>query len=778
MRTTHGVCAPRAALVAGRRGSARAGSTRAPTVASRAAPHYAAPHGAHAGTVALHAPWTRAASSLAPAAAGPSAAAAEQHYADHTAPRVPHRAHVETFGGVPLAVLSIRSLADHCGGGYTSPVDHIEELPNAPVDELRETLAARHIGEADFILWHNILAQRTWPDAAALLERADTLPPFVLQRALRKVRAVSHVVNAIRLVERHIDAYPPDTTDRLVLFLAQHCLQARGWHASRRLTDMVLACAEQWLVRPLPNVARVSRVLAAYAAELFVAGDDARARAALHRVLDFAEAHTPDTAAQIAVCAVAATRTRAERRRAVVECLDVPLVARLLRVCRDDRLELLALGVRVAARRSDRVAATWAAELGPQAQAYRGTLSALLRATARAPGGTTTAWALFDHAVHDDHALDTHKWAIMLRAAAEDKRVPPERVEALLALHEGDAHACASHAARWHAPRHVVARLCAAAPAYTAIIDGFAARGELCRAFAVWDAMIRRGVPPDAWALASLCRVYTSAVRLDDAVALVRRAQGPSCQAGAPDEPLALSIPRALPPAERVHFPPPVPSSHLLNTLLSALLDANAPTAVCELYSASADAADVMSLDLLVRAGALAVQHGAAGRRCARAVRTHFGALLRGQHPELGACRSALTDGATWLLHSELRLQRLEARMRGLFARDPVPIQGAPAYVCFDARIFYHYCELLLALARAPTPEPGAWEELFLVPAWMRELDVAPLPDMLCLVIAALDEALPPGIAGSASDALRAWLRAWTQVPTDDAVGAYIRAHS
>ena len=685
----------------------------------------------------------------------------------------------------PLAALSVRSLLDYCAGGYVAPVATLTELPRAraALVPLLATLAARGIAPADFVRWHNILAARSWADAAALLAPVPpgTLPQLVVQRVLRKVHTPADVGGAIALVRAHLATYTLDQADRLVLFLAQHALQAGGWHAARTLTDMALDIAARWRARD-PAHARAPRLLAALAGALLPAGDDARARAALMRLVD-------------AGGAAVAARVAAAPPHRLLALVDVPLAQRLLEVCGGhDRAALLSLGVRAAAARGDSMAAEWAAELGRAAGAHHGTLPALVRAAFRVPGGAPAAWALFDAAVGADAAHDDpRKWALVLRAAAASASVAPARAAALLRLHEGDAAACDAHLARWHVPHTIAARLCAAVPAYTALMDGFAARGERMRAFAVYDVMCRRGVVPDARAYASLCRLYVAEGRIGEVVAaagLYARASPAEPMHGCEQAAQAPRPPRqrqpALPPPCALIIPPslpPVPpghmSTHLLNTLLEVLLHTR-PHEVRALYEKADDlmvTTDVVSLDLLVRAAAACADGASSPARAdARAVRTHFRAVLDTQHPEIAQCRSAL--GGAWLLRGELRLQRLEGRLHALFVRAPRPVRVAPPHVRFDGRLFLHYAELLRALATARTPDAGAWEELFAVPVWLAALDISPPRELLALVLAAVDEALPPGVAESAGSALRRWLHTWTAVPSDAEVGAYVRARA
>lgn len=149
-----------------------------------------------------------------------------------------------------------------------------------------------------------------------------------------------------------------------------------------------------------------------------------------------------------------------------------------------------------------------------------------------------------------------------------------------------------------------------------------------------------------------------------------------------------------------------------------------------------------------------------------------------------------------WLVRGELRLrrweqwieQRVAGLLRGAAGRADAPSSPAPAdaaTLCIDARGFYQYCRLLQALLDAADSSgmPSAAlvreiaDELFLVPAWMRALDLVPTRATLCLLCAAQDERLPPA-AGVAP--LREWLVAWLgdeHVPSDAEIGAWFREH-
>ena len=77
--------------------------------------------------------------------------------------------------------------------------------------------------------------------------------------------------------------------------------------------------------------------------------------------------------------------------------------------------------------------------------------------------------------------------------------------------------------------------------------------------------------------------------------------------------------------------------------------------------------------------------------------------------------------------------------------------------------------------SRATTDQ--LWEELFLIAAWMRALDVTPMRETLCLWCSVHDERLPPA-ASTAS--WRTWLAQWlgeASVPSDAELGAWYRAH-
>lgn len=80
--------------------------------------------------------------------------------------------------------------------------------------------------------------------------------------------------------------------------------------------------------------------------------------------------------------------------------------------------------------------------------------------------------------------------------------------------------------------------------------------------------------------------------------------------------------------------------------------------------------------------------------------------------------------------------------------------QSDVAEISFDAHVFHHYLLLLPLVQHDLRDVHGAkgyekigfvsWDERFTVLAWMRALDVKPMPSTLCLLCSYLDEILPP----------------------------------
>lgn len=781
-----------------------------------------------------------------------------------------------TPGGAPLSALSLRSLMDYCAEGGapgSEEASALEALPGVLPDalpQLRATLAERGVTPSAFVLWYNVLTRSTWAECAALLESqsAQEVPQFVLQRALDRVASLSDAASAVRLVERQSASFRLDVADRMWVRLTRICLERlQAWHVARRVTNGILDTAARWLERPRPmRQARAQELVQLQLRVLWAAGDDDRARRSFVQALHFARTRVPAAASwseRYAPGAAAAAR----RAHGSAPFFNVPLVAALLDGCQSaHRRRLLALGVRAAAAEGDVAAArTWFAELaGTHDSAPAAAWSAFLRSLALSSHDADVlhAWTLFDRVWHAEpsHTERIGDWVLMLRAAASDARIPRAQVAALLRLYEvadgaAPGGAPAEPAAdRWDAPPRVRDALATSVQAHTSVIEGLLRRDDLAGAFGVWDAMVRRGVRPDSWALTSLCKLYfrarlparalesvlvwcRSGVQLPNepasgwlelrvpkgAVREVMDSEAGASQTGTSDartsEPSLVKASQGPPDASSeaaAQAPTPpytlhrvAPSTYMANTLLENLLHTSSYRTLTYVWTTLAPAigvrGDVVSLDLMLRAACLQAQDALRGKRVGAAagtaadtaamldpyaVRTYFRRVLQQQHPEVHRCTNPLdAESRSWLLRSELRLRRwerwLDERVRALFrshAAPGVPAErgGAPP-VRFDARIFHRYCELLALLVHAAQPpalSSEAWEELFLVLAWMRALDVEPLRKTLCLVSVELDASLPPGVARGAAAPLHGWLAEWlgeAALPSEAELGEYFR---
>ncbi|WFD31536.1 hypothetical protein MSPP1_002574 [Malassezia sp. CBS 17886] len=777
---------------------------------------------------------------------------------------------------VPLADLSLRSLMDYCVGRTRWRVLHREAaaLTDLPLLDAREaqavaaTLAGRGVPSDRFILWYNAMTRTSWSSSAALLDAlpCGRVPPFVLQRALTKVASLADTASAVATVDAHASAYTVDQLHRLAQLLVRTCLrEQRAWHVAARVADRVLHTAALWRSK------KQSRQPARAA--------DLRARRAFLRALAFARAHDGELLSHVAQQIVRTERMPRGARRAADAFLTVPLMRVLLEgVDGGAERELLAVGVRVAATQGD-------AEV----------------ARSPHPGDVAHSWALFDELCGEQRARGGDApvsgarfpdWALMLRAAAGDTRIDTARVLALLKLRDRDTPPAdmARMAASWHCPPATQAKLRASVAAYSSVMDGFLARGDLARAAAVWDASVRRGVAPDAWALTSLCKVYFRAglpgralesvvqwcysggalgaderdgsglgagatrplgaeaarplgnenhpaknvaappraipPRADAAPASTSVLRIPRELGGEYDAEPALQEPRRRPPHAAAaapstpRVPPPGaapyiaaprhPRTHhirattfLVNTLFEGLLHAHFHETLFYLWRTMRQVLpvplDVASVDLLLRSACtMATQKHPVEPY---AIRELFRRALLRQHPELQTCANPLESAAHrgWLLRSEMRLRRLErwlgARVHALLGglggppAAPAPVDDVLAPIHFDARLFHRYCELLYALLHVPemptvlgvaggAPHALAaevCEELALVLAWMRALDLVPQRATLCLACATLEETLPPGASAAP---LRAWLVAWLGeggVPDDGEMGAWVR---
>lgn len=733
---------------------------------------------------------------------------------------------------------SLRALMDACVGAgqwrYAPPIAQtLEELPLVDATTsptLATTLEARGIAAPAFLQWYNAHTRATWAECATYLHSlpAGHVPPFVLQRALHKIDRMADAASAVRVVSQHIPSYNVEEATRLCLLLWALCIRRwQAWHMARPIAEMTMHCATRWLHVRTPQPAKAQRLLQTAGVSLVRGARDERVRHAFLQVYAMACEHVPSAAKTIEQYILKHMPTQASSAWLDVAAWQTMLAARPTK----PRAALLRVGIRLAAseRRMEQARA-WYDELGaPQTPSTSST--AFLRALSHIAPDTDLreAWALFDQisAGHDgkgdgEHAqAKLNDWILMLRAAAIDERIPVQRTMALLGLYETDEPLHVG----WHAPASIQAQLATSVVAHTALVDGLIARHELARAWAVWEAMLRRGIVPDVWALTSLCRIYLHAgepVRAlecvlqycREGVALIPNAGVHDVRVPPSKDALgAWPIPTSTTEtAPRVRV---VPSPHLANTLLAGLVRLGAYETVMHLWQALGPTLhvvpDVISLDLMLRAATAQTYAQqtettyppptSSSRLWPYAARAYFRRTLQTQHPDLQQCQNPLeTSGARgWFLRGELQWRRWERwwedRVTGLWGGGPSAVNAwndageassspAPPALCLDARVFHQYAELLLALIET-APGLGAtasWaqamtEELFMVAAWMRALDLTPQTSTLCLLCSAQDELLPPM---SGAMPLRTYLSTWLgaeHVPSDDAIGAWFRQH-
>lgn len=808
---------------------------------------------------------------------------------------------------VPLTWLSVRSLMDYCMGlGRWRYAHHhraatLQDLPLVDSFEtqsnVQATLDARGIPMERFIQWYNACTRRTWRECAVILESlgAGCIPPFVLQRALHRISSVSDAASAVRLVQLHLSGYSVSEAHRLCLLLLSTCIRRhRAWHIARPLTACILDTVQRWLTKREKQRYMYSQALLVSAWTAFLDGmPDPRVCDAMEQLWCAAHERVPGAAhaMEAYVCEKSASS------RFTASKLPVALVRHWLATCSHaHRTPFLHLAIRVAAAHNDAEhVRMWYKELGSGAgrhaelpaatESLRGidteqdsrTTTSFLRALAMSSSQTDLhdAWALFDAISGSSIAnaklpgAKVPDWILMLRAAAGDARIPAQRVSALLRLYEGRATVASEkelHNVAWRVPPDIQARLESSVAAHTALMEGFMERGDLARAWAVWDAMICRGIAPDMWALMTLCRLYMDAGHPARALEVVMQWCHEGVRLTRQRGPMLMQVPTlsSLPhvnlrvqmqqkkesrpartarhawreiaqtrsiqhddgssnnasgpqEAKQVHSNAHVvrlrPTTYLANTLLAGLYRARAFETLMLVWQALGPTLhvrpDVASVDLMLRAATAEARSALtrAHSMWAPAARAYFRRILLTQHPELHACKNPLEAPGkrAWIVRSELQLRRwerwIDQRVRALWRgasfssasssrpeqaphNEDVPMTLSETlsspYICYDARVFHQYCELLITLLEAPMQLascPDLCEELFLVAAWMRALDIVPLHETLCLWCSAHDELLPPA---ASTAAWRAWLAAWLgedRVPTDAQLGHWYRVH-
>lgn len=717
---------------------------------------------------------------------------------------------------VPLAWLSTRSLMDYCMGlgqwkyARDATALTLADLPllqsdPAAQEQVQATLATRDIPLPRFLQWYNACTRAAWPECRSILaaQPLGTIPPFVLQRALHRISGAADAASAVELVRQHIPTYSVSESQRLCLLLLTTCIHRhKAWHVSRPLAACVLDTVHRWLAKPDAQRTTYASTLLETAWTGWLAGmPDPRACEALQRVWDVTHAKVPSAAEAMEtfVCQRTASRHSIERIPTSVIQAWLPTAIH--------KEAFLHLAARVAAVHGDTDVARACYE---RLHGAPGATSSFLRALAlsSSQADLREAWSLFDAMMtHAPQASSTHipDWIVMLRAAAADARIPVHRVVSLLQMQEETE----VHDAPWNVPPSVQAQLAQSVAAHTALVEGLLERGDVSRAWGVWDAMVHRGVAPDVWALKTLCRLYFEAGYPVRALECVmhwchRGVRLPAPRAGV----VRMHVPKVQDLGQRAMRVDQTPSSrhvvrlrpttHLANTLLLGLYRARAWETLMLVWHALQPTLhvqpDTASIDLMLRAARAEAQASQAPCTWAPAARVYFVRLLTTQHPELQACMNPLEAPGRrgWIVRSELQLRRWERWMEGRLRRlwrgaadtlPPVTISTPLPHVCLDARVFHHYAELVLTLMEVDFPGASRattdqlWEELFLIAAWMRALDVTPMRETLCLWCSVHDERLPPA---ASTMSWRTWLAQWlgeASVPSDAELGAWYRAH-
>ncbi|CDR98700.1 hypothetical protein [Sporisorium scitamineum] len=160
----------------------------------------------------------------------------------------------------------------------------------------------------------------------------------------------------------------------------------------------------------------------------------------------------------------------------------------------------------------------------------------------------------------------------------------------------------------------------------------------------------------------------------------------------------------------------------------------------------------------------------------ARFGRQVFRSLLFRKHPELAECRNPLNEQlktnstAGWIFSDNTVGSKVEEWIGSVFqpkmtAFASLPVDaGDLGSLVFTSKLFEHYLRLVLHLYHSSGAEAGARalrEELIDLLGWMKELHVTPSPTHLALTVLEIEEHLPPAVAARQMDALEAWLSDW-----------------
>lgn len=156
--------------------------------------------------------------------------------------------------------------------------------------------------------------------------------------------------------------------------------------------------------------------------------------------------------------------------------------------------------------------------------------------------------------------------------------------------------------------------------------------------------------------------------------------------------------------------------------------------------------------------------------------RTVFRSMLFRKHPELVEYRNPLTEqlesnsSAGWIFSDDTVGSRMEGWLSSVFhpkaaASTATPEDiGDPKALVFTSKLFEHYLRLVLHLQHSSGVQSGARasrKELLDLLGWMKSLHVTPSTTHLALTVLEIEEHLPPAVAARQMEALDNWLFEW-----------------
>ncbi|GAC93165.1 NAD-dependent histone deacetylase [Pseudozyma hubeiensis SY62] len=712
---------------------------------------------------------------------------------------------------------------------------------------LKQYLDIRNVDVQTFLSYRNAMLAKSWPDARRYMVSIPdhTWPPFVLQRTINTVSTPSEVSDALAILDsnvfraRHL-VEAGDTSLFKVLrsgfvVLSRLTVKKSGstLHLIPRLTDLLLALFEKF-----PAQMASSPELVYDFTRRCTGIPDQRSRQAITRVVDWLALRQEtdkfdiirDRVVEACIRSIEhSMRLSPGQTSSSAHFAHVELMQRLLRHHPANNAELRSRTLRCAifaAGLDGNYARTWEwfdeyehLKRSNGAEMTGSDYQLLAKALVRSREGRRDAWRVYLQGerlwrtqlveMTRDRSQKRTRTQIdevlagncidLLEVMAKSDDVPVGEILSMLGifLKGGDAFTKSRSFVEGDRLSRAMLQRRADPYAYSIVMHGLLIRERSKCALTVWNAMLQRGVMPNA---ANLSLLLQNLFHLKD----VKKAMQQLhlwCEQGLPttahqcDKLKAIEVPNfsttelvdvdmLLPagtptPTDQTRRYRVEPDPILATVVFSGLHSCGSQGigSLWEVYQQTIKRfPDAPVLAMLLKASCT---DEASSNVDAQRGRQVFRDMLHRKHPELAEHRNTLREvlgaqGATgWIFSNDSMGARMEGWLTSVFQSpnaEAVDESSAAAEeanldaLVFTPELFEHYLRLLLHLEHSSDSEAKARSirhEIVDTLSYMRYLHVTPTQTHLALTVLDIEENFPPAVATQQMDALDAWIVDW-----------------